>query len=122
ALVRASFHAVVQALAAQDPDPARWRWGAVHRIWLGSPFGVLPVVGRRFVALDAGFPGDEYTLNPSRSIPIRNRRYAFVGATSRFICDLATPDEALFAHSTGPSADPHSAFFRAGVDTWHRFE
>jgi len=121
--VRATFFAVVaRCAAAQGPDPATWRWGAVQRVRLMTLFGVLPLVGRRFVALDAEFPGDEYTVNPSRGIPVRGRIYAFVGATSRFICDLATPDEALFAHSAGPSGDFRSPFFRTGAEAWQRFE
>jgi penicillin amidase len=123
ALVRESFFAVVERLAAaQGRDPVAWRWGAVQRVWLGTALGLLPVIGRRFVALEADFPGDEYTINPSRSIPLRGRHYAFVGATSRFICDLATPDEALFAHCAGPSADFRSTFFRTGAEAWQRFE
>ena len=121
-LLRESFFAVVERLAtAQGRDPVGWRWGAVQRVWLGTPLGLLPLLGRRFVALEADFPGDEYTINPSRSIPLRGRHYAFVGATSRFICDLATPDEALFAHSAGPSADPGSPYFRTGAEAWQRF-
>ena len=123
ALVRQSFFTVVQRLAArQGPDPARWRWGAVQRVRLGTPLSLLPGLGRRFVALDADFPGDEYTVNPSRSIALRGNLYALVGASSRFICDLATPDEALFAHSAGPSADARSTFFRSGTEAWQRFE
>jgi penicillin amidase len=123
AQVRATFFAVVaRCAAAQGPDPATWRWGAVQRVRLMTLFGALPLIGRRFVALDAEFPGDEYTVNPSRGIPMRGRIYAFVGATSRFICDLATPDEALFAHSAGPSGDVRSPFFRTGAEAWQRFE
>ncbi|MEO8602939.1 MAG: penicillin acylase family protein [bacterium] len=123
ALVRQSFFAVVQRLAArQGPDPAGWRWGAVQRVRLGTPLSLLPGIGRHFVALDAAFPGDEYTVNPSRSIAVRGTLYALVGATSRFICDLATPEEALFAHSAGPSADARSTFFRSGAQSWQRFE
>jgi penicillin amidase len=121
-LVRAAFAAVVGQLeAAQGPDPARWRWGAVHRVWLGTPLGLVPGLGRPFVALEAEFPGDEYTVNPSRVIPFRGRLYAFVGATSRFICDLARPEEALWAHSAGPSADPRTTFFANLSGSWHRF-
>ncbi len=118
----ALFTVVARLSAAQGHEPTAWRWGAVQHVWLGTPLGLLPLLGRRFIALDADFPGDEYTINPSRSIPIRGRHYALVGATSRFICDLATPDEALFAHSAGPSADFRSPLFRAGADAWRRFE
>jgi penicillin amidase len=122
-LVRESLFATVnQVAAAQGPDPSRWRWGALQRIRLGTPLSLLPVLGERFVALDDAFPGDEYTVSPARSIAMRGRLYAAVGATSRFICDLATPDEALFAHSAGPSGDPNSAFFANLSAPWHRFE
>jgi penicillin amidase len=122
-VVRAAFAAVVVRLAAaQGPDPGRWRWGAVHRVWLGTPLGLVPGIGRPFVALDGEFPGDEYTVSPSRAIPLRGRLYAFVGATSRFICDLSRPDEALWAHSAGPSADPRTTFFANLSGPWHRFE
>ena len=121
-LVRAAFAAVVARLeAAQGSDPARWRWGAVHRVWLGTPLGLVPGLGRPFVALEAEFPGDEYTVNPSRALPFRGRLYAFVGATTRFICDLSRPEEALWAHSSGPSADPRTTFFANLSGSWHRF-
>jgi penicillin amidase len=123
ALVRESFFAVVQQAAAQHgPDPAGWRWGAVQRIRLGTLLSLIPVLGRRFVALEGAFPGDEYTISPSRAVPFRGKLYSIVGATSRFICDLARPDEALFAHSAGPSADPASGFFSNCSAAWHRFE
>jgi penicillin amidase len=122
-LVREAFFAAVQRVAAaQGPDPSRWRWGALQRVRLGTALSILPVVGKRFVALDGEFPGDEYTVSPSRSVPVRGTLYALVGATSRFICDLSKPDEALFAHSAGPSADPHSTFFANCSAAWHRFE
>jgi acyl-homoserine lactone acylase PvdQ len=94
----------------------------VQRIRLGTGLSLLPAIGRRFVAFDGEFPGDEYTVSPSRSVPMRGKLYAVVGATSRFICDLATPEEALFAHSAGPSGDPHSTFFANLSAPWHRFE
>jgi penicillin amidase len=122
-LVRDGFFAVVNRIAAaQGPDPARWRWGATQRIWLGTALGLLPGIGSRFVALEHEFPGDEYTVSPSRSLPARGRLYALVGATSRFICDLARPEEALFAHSSGPSADANSIFFANQSAPWLRFE
>jgi acyl-homoserine lactone acylase PvdQ len=94
----------------------------VQRIRLGTFLSLLPMLGERFVALNAEFPGDEYTVSPSRSVPVRGVLYSIVGATSRFICDLAAPEEALFAHSAGPSADPHSVFFANLSAPWHRFE
>jgi penicillin G amidase len=122
-LVRDAFFAAVNRIAAaQGFEPERWRWGAVQRIRLGTVLSLLPGMGANFVALEGEFPGDEYTVSPSRAVPVRGRNYAIVGATSRFICDLAKPDEALFAHSAGPSADPLSTFFANLSPSWHRFE
>jgi acyl-homoserine lactone acylase PvdQ len=122
-IVRKTVATVGARLAArQGAEASRWRWGDVHRVWLGTIVGLLPGVGRPFVALDDEFPGDEYTVSPSRALPFRGRLYAFVGATSRFVCDLSRPDEALFAHSAGPSADPHTTFFASLSGPWQRFE
>jgi penicillin amidase len=122
-LVREAFFAAVRRLTmAQGNDPSGWRWGAIQRVRLGTLVSLVPVLGPRFVALDAEFPGDEYTVSPARSVPFRGLLYAFVGATSRFVCDLSRPDEALFAHSTGPSADPSTAFFANLSAPWQRFE
>jgi len=122
-IVREAFAAVVRRLErVQGGDPARWRWGALHRIWLGTAVGLVPLLGTPFVVLEDAFPGDEYTVSPSRAIPLRGRLYAFVGATSRFLCDLSRPDEGLWAHSAGPSAEPRTAFFASLSRPWWRFE
>jgi acyl-homoserine lactone acylase PvdQ len=102
--------------------PEEWHWGRVHRARLGTPLSFLPILGKRLLALDEGFPGDDYTVSPSRPLEFRGRLYAFVGATSRFVCDLAKPDEAWFAHSSGPSADVASTFYANLARPWHRFE
>jgi penicillin amidase len=104
------------------PDPERWRWGAIQRARLGTLLAELPRVGKRFLALDAPFPGDDYTVSPSRALDEGHRLRAFIGASSRFICDLGRPDEALFAHSSGPSGDVGSAFFANLSGPWQRFE
>ena len=47
ALVREAFFDVVNRLVAtQGGDPVAWRWGAVQRVWLGTPLG-----GRHGIAL-----------------------------------------------------------------------
>lgn len=103
-------------------DPAGWRWGAIQRARLGTLVAELPGIGRRLLALDAPFPGDEYTVSPSRSLDEGHRLRAFVGATSRFVCDLSRPDEGWFAHSSGPSGDPGSAWHANLSAPWSRFE
>lgn len=104
------------------PKPEGWRWGAIQRARLGTLLAELPWLGPRLLALDAPFPGDEYTVHPSRPLDEGRRLRAFVGATSRFVCDLGRPDEAWFAHSGGPSGDPGSAWHANLSEPWSRFE
>lgn len=102
--------------------PERWRWGRIQRIRLGIVLGEIPLIGRGFRALDVPFPGDHYTVSPSIPLPTATKRLrAFAGATSRFICDLARPEEALFAHSSGPSGDVGSSYFASLSRDWSHF-
>ncbi len=118
-----AFVAAVQRLVVWcGDDPTQWRWGRIQRLRLGTVLAELPLIGRYFRALDAPFPGDVYTVSPAVATPTRDGLRPFVGATSRFICDLARPEEALFAHSSGPSGDIGSLFFANLTPAWQRFE
>lgn len=104
--------------AACGKQPAGWQWGTIHRAWLGTALAVLPRIGRRFVALDQPLGGDNYTVMPSVPVPLGARLVSLVGPTTRFVCDLARPEEAWFAHSSGPSGDPRSPFFANVSQPW----
>jgi len=123
ALVDEAFStAVERVIQTCGKNPEHWRWGRVQRLRLGTLLAEVPVIGRFFRALDAPFPGEAYTVSPAISLPTRTGLRPFAGATSRFICDLATPDEALFAHSSGPSGDIGSSFFANLTAPWLRYE
>jgi len=123
AILVSSFERTVQRLSAQcGPDPVSWTWGRVHRIRLGLWLAELPLVGRLFRVLDDSFPGDLYTVSPSVALVTKSGLRAFVGATSRFICDLSRPDEAYFAHTSGPSADPTTTYHGGLTRPWRNFE
>lgn len=118
---RALRHALdrIEHVCGRESQP---RWGQIQRARLGTLLAEIPRFGRRLVALDAPFPGDDYTVSPSRCLDAGKRLRSFVGATSRFVCDLARPDEAWFAHSSGPSGDPGSAWHANLSQPWLRFE
>jgi penicillin amidase len=123
ALVAEAFAAGTERLARRyGGEPEQWQWGRIQRIRLGTLFGEIPFVGRWFRALEAPLPGDQYTVSPSVSLPLGGGLRPFVGATSRFICDLAKPDEAWFAHTSGPSGDVGSTFYANLSAPWYRFE
>jgi len=119
---RAFERTVTRLEQAYGPDPYQWTWGRVHRLRLALWPGELPWIGHWFRALDDGFPGDLYSVSPSVSFPVGNTLRSFVGATSRFVCDLARPEEAYFAHSSGPSGNPNSRYFASCTPGWRRFE
>lgn len=114
--------AVAHVVRVCGREPAKWRWGAIQRAWLAAPLGIVPAVGKHFVALDGDLPGYPYTVNPYISVPVGDRLYGLVGPTSRFICDLSRPDEAWFAHSSGHSGDAFSSWFATGSHAWLRGE
>jgi penicillin amidase len=118
-----AFRAAVRRVSRHcGPRPADWSWGAIQRVRLGTLLAEVPGLGGLFLALDAPFPGDDYTVSPSRSIDEKRRLRALIGASSRFVCDLGRPEEALFAHSAGPRGDPGSTLYANLSASWHRFE
>jgi penicillin amidase len=122
ALIVRAFERTVERLAkTYGTDVSNWTWGRIHRIRLGLWLGELPLIGRWFRALDDGFPGDLYTVSPSVAFPLGPQLRSFVGATSRFVCDLAKPDEAYFAHTSGPSGHPDSRYFDSCTKEWRQF-
>ncbi|HYC00172.1 MAG TPA: penicillin acylase family protein [Candidatus Limnocylindrales bacterium] len=120
--VRALQHAVAKVRAVCGNDPQKWLWGRIQRARLGVLLSELPLYGRRLLALDEPFPGEEYTLSPARCLDERGGLRLLVGASSRFLCDLSKPEEAYFAHSSGPSADVGSAFHANLSGPWAKFE
>lgn len=121
-IVRSYRQALRRIRKVAGSDPAGWQWGELHRVRIGTVLGDVPGLGKRWLAMEAPFPGDANTISPSVAIPFGGRLRAFVGASTRFICDLDRPDEAWFAHCAGPSADPDSPYYRSLPEQWLRFE
>lgn len=116
-----ALRAALDRVERIDPERSGATWGEVQRIRLAPLLGELPGLRRRFETLEGPFPGDDYTVSPSRSVDAGLRLRAFVGASSRFLCDLADPEEGLFAHSSGPASDPGSRFHAGASRDWHAF-
>ena len=126
--IQQSFELAIDQLKRDwGGDMTEWRWGNIHRIRIGSIMAELPdigkfKVGKPWVAIEAPMPGEANTVSPSVTTPDGKRLRTLIGATSRFICDLSKPNEAWFAHSTGPAADPNSPFYKELAQQWHKFE
>lgn len=120
-IVEAFRAAVKQLEDALGADPAQWQWGNLHRVRIGTVLADIPGLRQGWQSLEGPFPGEANTVSPSIALPDGKKLRAFVGASTRFICDLANPDEAWFAHSSGPSADPASPYFRSLGEQWLQF-
>lgn len=105
-----------------DAEPERFAWGRIQRAKLGGVLAQIPGIGRFFEVLDAPFPGEDYTVNPNRGIDDGELVRVLVTGTSRFVCDLAKPDEAIFSHSSGPRGDLGSLWHANLCEPWSRFE
>ncbi|MEZ5506152.1 MAG: penicillin acylase family protein [Gammaproteobacteria bacterium] len=116
-IVEAFRAAVKQLEDALGADPAQWQWGNLHRVRLGSVLADIPACAKELANRWKGRSGEAVSPSICRMVKLR----AFVGASTRFICDLANPDEAWFAHSSGPAADPASPYFRSLGEQWLQF-
>ncbi len=90
------------ALAPLGPDPAGWRWGAVHRAQFSHPLlGRLPLIGPLFTwSIEQG--GDGTTVNRG-GVRDAGPWTAVHGAGFRGVYDLADLDRSRFAMTPGQS-------------------
>jgi penicillin amidase len=120
-IVQAFGKTVIKLRRALGDDPADWQWGNYHRVRIGTVLGDIPGLRKGWLALEGPMPGENNTVSPSVSIPDGKKLRAFVGASTRFICDLAHPEEAWFSHCAGPSADPATPYFQSLSEQWLAF-
>jgi len=120
-LISRSLERAVEWLAERHgSEPARWRWGAVHRARARHlPFSEVPYLGR-FFETGAELPGDTYSINVGHfAIADPSNPFAVVHApTMRAIYDLDELDRSLFIHSTGQSGNPLSPLHDNFVRRW----
>jgi len=99
------------------PDPARWRWGTLHRALLRHPVATLT----------AGEPPPWATLGPAprggSGDTVGAASYAgdfrqTGGATFRLVVDVGAWDESLAMNSPGQSGDPRSPHYADLFADW----
>jgi penicillin amidase len=67
-------------------------WGDIHRLSLGHPIGLIPVLGSSYRFIDEPWPGSTTTVNKSAHAITAGRHQTFFGANARLLIDMANPD------------------------------
>ena len=98
-------------------------WGERHRLRLAHPFGLIPLIGRRYRFADLPAPGTSETLMKTAHGPANRRHGASYGSVARHISDLSDPDANYFALLGGQDGWFGSANFTdpGGVMATRRF-
>ena len=128
-LPEAALHSALEEAAgilaeACGPDPARWRWGALHQAELRHPLGV--VAGLRGLLNRGPYPagGDANTVRLAAfgSGGEGGPRFGPVttGPNYRFVVDAGDWDRAWSIVSPGQSGHPASEGYDDQVDLWLR--
>ncbi|MBA3677584.1 MAG: penicillin acylase family protein [Sphingosinicella sp.] len=104
------------------PDPAAWRWGALHQVRIAHPLSRIPAIAAAFPAIEGeGSGGDSYTVMARwlRGSPSWN---VSGGASYLQIIDVGAWDNSLMLNLPGQSNDPRSPHYRDQYGPWIKGE
>lgn len=117
-VVKKSFSEAVEELAGKyGPDPAQWKWGALHTIKFQHVLGRIALLDFVFSRGPMPLPGSRYTVDVA-AFEYYNP-YAVTAIPSyRQIIDWSDPDKSLAMHSTGQSGLAFSKHYDDMIPSW----
>lgn len=106
--------AYAELAATLEADPARWRWGDLHKIGFRHPLSNSAARKRVFdlEAVERG--GDGFTPNATRGPGYSQSS----GASYRHILDFADWDRSVFTSTPGQSGQPASPHYSDLLSMW----
>ncbi|HYH37615.1 MAG TPA: penicillin acylase family protein [Azospirillum sp.] len=116
ARIRTALRAALAATARHGHP----RWGALHRLRLSHPLGMLPLLGRRFRVVDEPVGGGNETVMKTAHGFASGRHAAKFGANARHISDLGDLDANHVVLLGGQDGWLGSTTFADQVDLWRR--
>lgn len=115
-LAKALESAATELAARLGPDPAAWRWGAVHRAVFAHPvLRFVPLLGW-LTEVSAPVPGDTTTIN--RQEALFGGFESVHGASYRAAYDLADLDRSRFIVAPGQSGHLLSPTAHVFLERW----
>jgi penicillin amidase len=118
-LAKCLTRACVELERQLGPDPEGWTWGDVHVLVLDHPLAALPGLERVFRRGPFPLPGEAETVWAAAqpiTDPTSGRQTS--GPGTRFVANLADPDESLLIICGGQSGHPASARYDDQVEDW----
>ncbi|MBA2920201.1 penicillin acylase family protein [Sphingomonas sp. MAH-20] len=123
ALFDAALAAAWQSASAQlGPDPAAWRWGALHQVRITHPLARIPAIAAAFPPIESeGSGGDSYTVM-ARWLRDAPGWQVSGGASYLQVIDVGAWDNSVMLNLPGQSNDPRSPHYSDFYRPWIRGE
>jgi penicillin amidase len=104
------------------PDPAGWRWGALHQVRLAHPLSRIPAIAKAFPPIEGeGSGGDSYTVM-ARWLRGGSDWRVSGGASYLQVIDVGAWDNSVMLNLPGQSNDPRSPHYRDQYRPWIKGE
>ncbi|HET6526348.1 penicillin acylase family protein [Sphingopyxis sp.] len=108
-----------RAVELAGPDPARWRWGDLHRVTIAHPLASSnPAIAAAFPRIEGGRSGGDWNTPMARGFNAKRGFDVSHGASYLFVADVGAWDNSRFLLLPGQSADPRSPLYRDFYPRW----
>ena len=107
-----------KAVEIAGPDPAKWRWGDLHRVNIRHPLSDIPAISAAFPEIEDGRSGGDGSTVMARGMRGRGGLDVRHGASFLFAADVGNWDETRFLMLPGQSADPASSHYADFYEPW----
>jgi penicillin amidase len=103
-------------------DPRAWRWGRVHGVRFGHPFGEgagrVSEVFERLLSRRCEVGGGQECVNATGYVPHSGDFTGIWGPSYRLLADVGDPTRSRWQHMTGQSGHPGSSHYDDLIDGW----